>query len=141
SRRWELRASGLTAAEWGAIEALFAAVAGRWKTFTLLDPASNLLAQSENFGDAVWTAVPLVTLTPGQSDPLGTTRATTVANTSGAAAGLTQTLSVPGDFQYSLSVWARSTVGALMTMRATGASSSALQVVVVSSTWRRYSII
>ncbi len=44
---WEIRAKGLTAAEWNSIEALFDAVAGQWQTFTLLDPAGNLFADSE----------------------------------------------------------------------------------------------
>src|SRR5689334_15235315 len=52
---WELRAKGLTASEWGAIEALYQAVAGGWGTFTFLDPAGNLLANSEDFGAGAWT--------------------------------------------------------------------------------------
>ena len=44
---WELHASGMTLAEWNAIEALFEATSGMWQTFTFLDPTGNLLAQSE----------------------------------------------------------------------------------------------
>src|SRR5262245_61539845 len=69
---WELRAQGLTAAEWNAIETLFKTVSGRWQTFTLLDPAGNLLAQSEDFGATAWTNGPLIQLTPGVQDPFGT---------------------------------------------------------------------
>ena len=47
---WELHASGLTLAEWNAIEALFQATSGMWQTFTFLDPTGNLLLQSEDFG-------------------------------------------------------------------------------------------
>jgi hypothetical protein len=47
---WEMRASGLTAADWNAIEALFQAASGSWQTFTFLDPTGNLLLQSETFG-------------------------------------------------------------------------------------------
>ena len=45
---WELHASGMTLAEWTAIETLFEATSGMWQTFTFLDPTGNLLAQSEN---------------------------------------------------------------------------------------------
>jgi hypothetical protein len=62
---WELRATGLTLAEWNAIEALFQATSGMWQTFTFLDPTGNLLAQSENFGAAAWTNGALIQLTRG----------------------------------------------------------------------------
>jgi hypothetical protein len=62
---WELRAKGLTETEAAAIEALFDAAAGRWKTFTFLDPAGNLLANSEEFDAPTWSNGPLVQLTPG----------------------------------------------------------------------------
>src|SRR5579863_5598072 len=52
---WEMRAKGLTAAEWNAIQTLFQAVSGQWQTFTLLDPAGNLLPQSEDFSASAWT--------------------------------------------------------------------------------------
>ena len=45
---WELHATGMTLAEWTAVEALFEASSGQWQTFTLLDPTGNLFAQSEN---------------------------------------------------------------------------------------------
>src|SRR5580658_10401293 len=70
---WEMHASGLTAAEWNAIEALFQAASGSWQTFTFLDPTGNLLLQSEDFGASAWTNGPLLALTTGVADPLGTT--------------------------------------------------------------------
>ena len=44
---WSLQATGLTAAEWGAIETLFEATSGMWQPFTFLDPVGNLIAESE----------------------------------------------------------------------------------------------
>ena len=73
---WELHASGMTLAEWTAIESLFVAASGMWQTFTFLDPTGNLLEQSENFGAGAWTNGALIELTTGVADPLGTTRAT-----------------------------------------------------------------
>ena len=73
---WEIQAKGLTAAEWNSIEALFDAVSGQWQTFTLLDLAGNLFADSELLTSGAWTNGALISLTAGIGDPLGTTRAT-----------------------------------------------------------------
>ena len=106
---WEIQAKGLTAAEWGAIEALFEATSGMWQTFTFLDPVGNLLVESETFSASAWTNGALIDLTAGVSDPLGTTRATLITNAGAGTEGVAQTLPVPGNFHYCLSVWARST--------------------------------
>jgi hypothetical protein len=113
---WQLRATGLTLAEWNAIESLFQQTAGMSETFTLMDPVGNLLLQSEDFSAGAWTAGALVHLTAGVTDPYGTARATGLVNTGQAAAGLTQILNVPGNFQYCLSVWVRSTSGSALTL-------------------------
>src|SRR5665213_719784 len=96
---WALRATGLTLAEWNAIESLFQQTAGMAGTFTFLDPVGNLLLQSENFSAGAWAKGALVALTAGIGDPLGTTRASGLVNTGGSAAGLAQVLDVPGNFQ------------------------------------------
>jgi hypothetical protein len=107
---WELRLIGMTRAEWDSVEALFDAAAGSWKTFTFLDPVGNLLARSEEFGASAWTNGPLVALTPGVTDPFGTSRATHVVNAGAAVQSVSQMLAVPTTFQFCLSVWAQGTV-------------------------------
>ena len=118
-REWELRATGLTLNEWTAIDTLFQAVAGRFATFTFLDPFGNLLLRSEEFGDPAWDNSALIQLTPGVGDPLGTTRATQVVNAGSAAGAMAQTLAVPGNFRYTLSVWAKTTGVSNVTLSAT----------------------
>jgi hypothetical protein len=130
---WELRAAGLTLAEWNAIEALFQATSGMWQTFTFLDPAGNLLAQSENFGATAWTNGALIQLTPGIADPLGTTRATRVVNAGQAVESVAQTLNVPGNFHYCLSAWARSAGGSSVTL----AVANVTRVVALGPQWQR----
>jgi hypothetical protein len=137
---WEIRARGLTHAEASAIETLFDAVSGGWKTFTFLDPAGNLLAHSEEFGASVWSNGPLIQLTPGIADPLGTTRATQVVNAGQAAQAVTQTLAVPGSFQYCLSVWARTDGGASVTLRMSATAGSAQQIFALGAQWTRVSL-
>jgi len=105
---WELGLTGLTVEEWGALGSLFAAAEGRRDGFTFLDPTDNLLVWSEDLSQAAWVKDAGLELTPGIADPLGTTRATRIANTGGAALTVRQTLAAPGAYQYCLSVWARS---------------------------------
>lgn len=133
---WELQAKGLTAAEWNAIEALFQAASGMWQTFTFLDPVGNLIAESENFGAPAWTNGALMDLTTGVADPLGTTRATGVVNAGLAAAAIAQTLAVPGNFQYCLSVWARSSSGTGVTL----SIGSSTKTFTLGTQWMRVSL-
>lgn len=137
---WELQAKGLTAAEWNAIEALFDAVAGQWQTFTLLDPAGNLFANSELLSAGSWVNGALITLTPGIGDPLGTTRATRVVNGGIAAESLAQTLNVPGNYQYTLSTWAKTTGGSSVTLAASTTGANTAVTFPLTANWQRISI-
>jgi hypothetical protein len=130
---WALRATGLTLAEWNAIESLFQQTSGMAGTFTFLDPVGNLLLQSENFSAGAWTTGALIQLTAGITDPFGTARATALVNTGQASAGLTQILSIPGHFQYCLSVWVRSSVASAVTLALANSSKS----FAAGTQWRR----
>lgn len=132
---WELRASGMTLAEWTAIETLFEATSGQWQTFAFLDPTGNLLAQSESFGESVWTNGALIELTTGIDDPLGTLRATRVVNAGSGPLGVEQILAVPGTFEYSISVWARTIAGSSVTLTI----GSAGRTFALSDGWARIS--
>ncbi len=137
---WELQLKGLTAAEWGSIEALFDAVAGQWQTFTLLDPAGNLFANSELLSAGSWVNGALITLTAGIGDPLGTTRATRVVNTGIAAEAVTQVLTVPGNYRYCLSTWAKTTGGSSVTLEASTTGASASGTFTLTTNWQRISM-
>ncbi len=134
---WELELKGLTYAEWNSIETLFHAVEGRLGSFLFLDPTDNLLSQSEDLSAAAWTKDPFLQLTTGISDPLGTTRATRLANSAGVGQRLEQTLEIPGWFQYCLSLYARSSsTGTLMLVARTGTSAGTKELP-IGPTWRR----
>jgi hypothetical protein len=133
---WELHASGMTLAEWTAVETLFLAASGMWQTFTFLDPTGNLLEQSEDFGAGAWTNGALIELTTGVADPLGTTRATGVINAGEAVESVAQTLAVPGSFYYCLSVWARTSGGSSVTLAIGGST----QTFALTSAWQRISL-
>jgi hypothetical protein len=137
---WHLHASGMTLAEWNAIETLFLATSGMWQTFTFLDPTGNLLSDSETLSAGAWTNGGLIELTTSIADPLGTTRATRVINAGSAEESVAQILSVPGNFQYCLSVWARTigTSGVTLTISTTGGN--AAESFALNGTWMRISV-
>jgi hypothetical protein len=137
---WEIQAKGLTAAEWYSIEALFAAVAGQWQTFTLLDPAGNLFADSELLSAGAWTNGALISLTAGIGDPLGTTRATRAVNAGVAVEAVGQTLIVPGNYQYCLSAWAKTIGGSNVTLSASTVGASSSRTFALSADWRRIAL-
>jgi hypothetical protein len=140
SLAWKLQAKGLTAAEWNAIEALFKATSGMWQAFTFLDPVGNLIVESENFAASAWTNGALLELTTGVADPFGTTRATTITNGGAATEGVSQTLAVPGNFQYSLSIWARTGNGTNVTLSISTTGGSATKTFVLGTQWTRVSL-
>lgn len=137
---WELQAKGLTAAEWASIEALFNAVAGQWQTFTLLDPAGNLFANSELLSSGSWVNGALISLTAGISDPLGTTRATRVVNAGIAPEAVAQTLAAPGNYRYCLSTWAKTTGASSVTLEASTTGGSTSMTFPLTANWQRISI-
>jgi hypothetical protein len=139
-REWELQGQGLTGAECAAIDALFTAVRGRQDTFTFLDPGGNLLVYSEDFANPAWGNGAAIQLSAGAGDPLGTNRATRVLNAGQIAQAVAQTLAVPGDFRYTLSVWARADASSTVTLAGAAGSAQASRSYTVGANWTRYSL-
>jgi hypothetical protein len=137
-RFWEFRASGLAGTERAALDTLFVATQGQLKTFTLLDPVSNLLSNSEDFQGTAWTADPLLQLVGGQTDPFGTFRATQINNPSSIDRSLVQLLPAPGNAQYTFSVWARSTDGSGLIQTARSGTAMSSERLKVASSWERF---
>ena len=105
---WQLNFEELTDAEKNAVEGFYQGMEGSLGTFTFLDPTDNLFAWSEKLDEAVWEKDPLLQITAGITDPLGTTRASRMVNSGGASQRLVQTLNVPASYFYCLSLYARS---------------------------------
>jgi hypothetical protein len=102
---WQLEYSDLSDDEAAALRGFFASVEGTLIAFTFMDPAGNLLASTENFSSDEWQREPMLTVTAGDGF-------WHVANGGGAGQALTQTLEVPGAYDYCLSAYARSTTAA-----------------------------
>jgi len=134
---WDLHMRGLVPSEWEAIRDLFQQTKGQLLSFSLLEPAGNLLARSEDFLDTAWLKDSALVLTSGQTDPFGTTRAIRIENTSGSTGIVRQTLDVPGNFVYCFSIWARSASNTNIALTIHAGSVTVSKPYVVGSTWRR----
>jgi len=135
--RWQLRYSGLMAAEWQAIEQLFEATQGQAGTFTFLDPAGNLLAWSEDFSNGAWRTDPLLQVTPGAADPRGGTGAATLTNTAQATQRLSQMTASASWFGYCFSVWVRSDAGTVVSLVSAGSVEESRIAYPAGASWAR----
>ncbi len=113
---WQLQYAGLSDGELGAMQQFFLAAEGSLNGFTFLDPAGNLLAWSEQLDNAVWARGPLLAVAGPVADPVGGSRAWRATNSGGGGQSITQTLSAPGEYTYCLSVYARASQPATVTL-------------------------
>ena len=81
-----------------------------------IDPAGNMLAWSSDLNAAVWSKSGLVGCVGGAADPVGTSSAFTVTNNATIAEDTTQTLSVPANYHYCFSVYAKSAAPSSITL-------------------------
>jgi len=137
---WQLTYSGLSDAEWSAIEQLFTQVQGSYGTFTFVDPVGNLLAWSEDPTQAVWEKDPLITVAGGFSDPLGSTGAAQITNGAQAAQGLGQNIAAASAYQYCFSVYLRGDTPVSLQMVVGSASGQITQMASVGTEWSRITL-
>jgi hypothetical protein len=102
---WQLQYEGLSDAELSNLQQFFTAAEGSLNGFTFLDPAGNLLAWSEDLTNAVWAGGPFLSIAGSVSDPFGGSRAFQLTNSGEGAQGVSQTLNVPTEYMYTLSVY------------------------------------
>jgi hypothetical protein len=92
------------------------AAEGTLNSFTFLDPLGNLLAWSNDLGNAVWDSGPFLAKTGGMADPAGGTNAWTMVNSGTAGQDLSQTVPGPGGYVYCFSAYAKSATPATVTL-------------------------
>jgi hypothetical protein len=137
--RWELPLRALDDAEIARISDLFSATEGRLRTFTFLDPLSNLLLWSEDYAKPAWQKDPFVQLTPAMADPFGGSRATRVVNAGQAAQRLSQSVAAPSSFVYCFSLYARSDAGTTLTLVRASAAAASSSIHPLTAEWTRIS--
>jgi hypothetical protein len=135
--QWQLRYSGLTDGERASIEDLFEASEGQLNTFTFLDPMANLLAWSEDWTQAVWTADPLLQVTGGIADPLGSSNAVQLTNTGETSQQIVQNIAGPSDFVYCYSVYVRSAAPATIRLVQATTGQTSLTPLTAGASWTR----
>lgn len=108
--RWEIPYSTLTDAEAATLESFFVSMQGRYGQFTFLDPAGNLVQNSENLSDISWTAYNAVSVSAsGVADPFGGTGAQTLTSSGTNSMLATSILPAGGasGFVLCVSAWVR----------------------------------
>jgi len=129
---WYLRYTDLSDAEMASLNDLFTASFGSYGSFTFIDPLANLLGWSEDFSKPDWQ-LSLLTQTAGISDPMGTQRATSIANATTGTLQVSQSLGISGDYVACFSAWVRADTAGIVTLQ----RDSAQSVAAVGPQWTR----
>jgi hypothetical protein len=119
---WVLTYRDLGDEEAAALRTFFLAVEGTLNGFTFLDPADNLLAWSDQLDHEAWQRDPLLNLAGGVADPRGGSGAWRLSNSGTAEQSASQTLAVPGAYQYCLSAYVRAATAASVQLTIGGQS-------------------
>ncbi len=130
---WTLAFEGLSGQEAANLETLFAACEGRLGTFVFMDPLDNLLKWSEDLSAPVWMKDAGLVLTTDIADPLGGVKA--VRLTGGGE--LRQMIAAPSNLEYCVSVYARSSSAARVTLYAKAGEIESARTVAAGAAWRR----
>ncbi len=138
--QWQLSYSGISDAERQVLAAFFASTEGRLQSFTFFDPAGNLLGWSEALDQAAWQKNSLLSLQSAVADPLGTHRATTIANGGAGALTFGQEIEIPAALTCCFSFYARAAnAQPIVLNRAAGGDIAGVSAV-VGPQWERYSL-
>jgi hypothetical protein len=129
---WKLSYQDLTDTETGTLSNLFTSSQGGFGAFTFIDPLANLLGWSEDLTQSNWQ-LGLLQQTAGQSDPLGTQRASTVSNASAGTQALQQTLGVSGGYVACFSAYLWSNAAGEVILQRDGTNVT----VAVGPAWKR----
>jgi len=129
---WQLVLKDLSDQECATINALFNSAQGQFRAFRLVDPMANLLGWSEDFTRPDWQCG-LLLLSAEASDPMGTTRASSISNSSAGVQGLQQSLGIPGEYVTCFSVWLAGASGMEITLSRDGRAES----FAVGAAWTR----
>jgi hypothetical protein len=134
---WVLEYSGLHLDEAVALESFFLNAAGRLQSFVFLDPLANLLRWSEDLTQSVWSAATALQVTPGISDPQGSSRAFRITNPLATAARISQTIDAPASYLYCFSFYARSTAPTTIRLFQQAQARETIANAGLSPSWRR----
>ena len=139
--QWNLQFQGLADSEATILQDFFATCEGQLNAFTFTDPLGNLLLWSEDLTQPAWQASTLLQLTPGAADPNGGTSATGITNPTGADLTVQQTISAPGWYAYTFSVYLQSAMGVTLPLLMQTGGVSNTSPCTGGAAWQRFSLI
>jgi len=138
---WQLTYIGLNVAEATQLRTFFEEREGQLKSFVFADPTDNLLARSEELGNEAWVRDPLLQVQNAVLDPNGTQRACRLTNIGQGDQGIRQTISSPGSYVYSFSLYTRSALPTSVTLRSSVLPASVEKAFECGSEWRRLKMV
>jgi len=133
---WQLSYTELSLTDLQALQAHFATCLGPLRAFTFIDPTDNMLVSSLDLTATGWQRG-AIQITPGALDPEGGRQGTVLTNTSQASQQIVQTLNVPANYQYCLSVYVMSVQAETIMLTRSGTTASESTVWSVGPNWTR----
>ena len=134
---WQLQYTHLSLADVQSLQSHFAACKGPLNAFTFIDPTGNMLVSSTDLTTAIWQKSSLLQIQPGITDPFGGTAAQIITNNGQSLQELVQSLGVPTNYQYCLSLYAASIQQTPITLFQRGPNSQQSKQIILSSNWNR----
>lgn len=135
---WSLQLRGLSDAELAAIQSLYRAMRGSHGEFVFLDPAGNLLARSEDLLAPVWSKSVGMSLSAATTAPGTAEAAFALQSSASQSAELWQSLALPTNYHWLLSVYARAAAPASITLFIRSVHGEQQHSVALTPAWRRY---
>ncbi len=135
---WNLQLRGLSDTELDAIETLYRTMRGPHGDFVFLDPDGNLLARSEDFTSPVWNKTASLSIGVADTSPSVAETAFTLQSASETGAEMWQSLELPTNYHWLLSVYARAQSPAALTLFVRSTHGIQQHTVTLSAEWRRY---
>jgi hypothetical protein len=123
--QWQFSYENLSFVDMTALQEHFDLCAGPVQPFTFIDPTDNMLVESVDLTRPPWQQTPTagqINLQPGVVDLFGGISAFTATNNSQIPQEITQTLTVPANYQYCFSVYARSEQCSTIALTRSGAA-------------------
>ena len=113
---WRLEYANLSDAEMANLQQFFISTEGSLNVFTFLDPTGNLFAWSDHLDNEAWTVGPYISLTANVIDPFGGSNGWQISNSGEGPQSISQALSAPGGYLYTLSAYVRSSSPTVVTL-------------------------
>jgi hypothetical protein len=136
--QWQFSYSDLSFADVIALQEFFDACAGPVRSFTFIDPTGNMLVESVDFTRAPWQPmIGLITFQRGPADPMGGSGAFVATNDSQIAQEISQSLTVPANYQYCFSVYVSSAQSSTITLTRVGTTPGETVTYQIGPQWTR----